>query len=653
MRTRLELAAALLGGFCLAVPWQAYAAELADGTADFVNSNKPLDEYSLAEQLVTAQRMSRTDLETPAATTVITAAQIARSGYRTVYEAIDQQLGAENSSYGGETGQDFGTQTGGITLRGYKGGALVLLNGVPMNLRNSSSTENIPIGMVDRIEIVKGAGSTLYGGEAVGGVVNVILKKPTAGHTGGSASITGGNAFQKTETTYYDPNVMIDVSREWTKNRPHANAFGPDKVSYTDYWIGKGQKNRLGMSIRLTDELNIHYNYLEGAITRGGQKYVLNGQHLTPTATKYDESYNDYRQTVGISYQGKENGVKAALGYNYRRSDGYDRVKNTALAGNGTYDSLVLDLQKNWQFRDDALVGGYFFKHETGRAAVTGICDKRTNQALYASYTKQLTNRFRMTLGLRGEFIQDDVKDQDVFLPQLQTDYKIDDHTAWYINIGRAFEMPDIDPVTRDALGGTDLKPEKGWNYETGLKLARGDESWKLALYHMDMSDKLGWQYNNATQRYYLVNKGDFRNTGLEVEYDRRLSDCWGLKLGASFSNPEVKDPSLNRGWTQDNARLATLIGLDYHQAKWQGNLSLRYLGDREYYDAAASGHASGKSQDVPAKVQLNLNLDYRCDAANDLKLGIYNILDHENYSDRYGNLELSRNFQLTFTHQF
>ena len=55
----------------------------------------------------------------------------------------------------------------------------------------------------------------------------------------------------------------------------------------------------------------------------------------------------------------------------------------------------------------------------------------------------------------------------------------------------------------------------------------------------------------------------------------------------------------------------------------------------------------------MPSKLQLNLNMEYRFDAVNNLKLGIYNILDRDNYSDRYGNLELSRNFRLTFTHDF
>ena len=121
MRRQPFLTLAILGMLFNGVSGGIVQAEASDNEAtDFVNNSKPLDEYSLDEQLVTAQRMSRTELETPAAVTVNTADQIERAGYRTAYEAIDQQLGAENSSYGGETGQDFGTQTGGITLRGYR-----------------------------------------------------------------------------------------------------------------------------------------------------------------------------------------------------------------------------------------------------------------------------------------------------------------------------------------------------------------------------------------------------------------------------------------------------------------------------------------------------------------------------------------------------
>ena len=114
------------------------------------------DAHVLSDTVVTAQRRVKQDIDTPATTTIITAKEIEKAGYRNVFEAIDQQIGSTSTSYG-EAGQDFGFAAGRITLRGYDRGTLVMVNGVPMNLKNYPSTEGIPASMVERIEIVKGA----------------------------------------------------------------------------------------------------------------------------------------------------------------------------------------------------------------------------------------------------------------------------------------------------------------------------------------------------------------------------------------------------------------------------------------------------------------------------------------------------------------
>ena len=125
----------------------AYAAEQ---TADSAEA------HALSDTVVTAQRRVKRDLDTPATTTIITAKEIEKAGYRNVFEAIDQQIGSTSTSYG-EAGQDFGFAAGRIVLRGFDRGTLVMVNGVPMNLKNYPSTEGIPASMVERIEIVKGA----------------------------------------------------------------------------------------------------------------------------------------------------------------------------------------------------------------------------------------------------------------------------------------------------------------------------------------------------------------------------------------------------------------------------------------------------------------------------------------------------------------
>ena len=607
--------------------------------------------HDLPDTLVTAQRRRKSDLDTPATTTIITAKDIEKAGYRNVFEAIDQQIGSTSTSYG-EAGQDFGFSAGRITLRGYDRGTLVMVNGVPMNLKNYPSTENIPVAMVERIEIVKGAASTLYGAEAMGGVVNIILKKPKAGEEAVKASVTAGNYFKKTEVFVQGDRFMLDVSREWSKEIPHSNAFGLDKVSWMDWSVGAGRKNRVGAVVSITDELSLNYNYTEATICRSSTTYKksADGKSLVPTSTRTDNRHDDYRHTASLVYQGKENGIHALLGYNYRKVDGYDKIKKKPIDSNAVLDGEIFDVQKNWKLGADSLIFGYSYKREAVDLITKNQGATRTGNALYASYSKQFTPRFNVTLGLRGEWINDPEKDQSVFMPQFQTDYKMDRDTAWYVNIGKAFQMPAVDDMFRYKNANPQgLKPESGWTYETGIKHRHGNDTWRAAVYHMDMQDKLGWAYDTGTGQYYAVNKGNFRNTGFEVEYKKRFNEMWSIALGAGISNPEVQDPNgKNKAWVQDAGRLEGLVRIDYQKDKWQGDVNLKYLGDREYYMPK-----KGTAQDIPDKLQLNLNVSYKAGKNDTLTLGVYNLLDRENYSNRYGNLDLPLNFRLTYAHTF
>ena len=620
----------------------AYAAEQA--------STEQTETHALSDTVVTAQRREKRDLDTPATTTIITAKEIEKAGYRNVFEAIDQQIGSTSTSYG-EAGQDFGFAAGRLNLRGYDRGTLVMVNGVPMNLKNYPSTEGIPASMVERIEIVKGAASTLYGAEAMGGVVNIILKKPTAQESEFKLSQTVGNYFKKSEATYLGDRIIVDVSREWSKDLPHSNGFGISKISWVDWWVGKGKKSRVGVAAQLTDELSLNYNYMEGDITRGGIRYKKNraGTALIPEGTEYSYRYNDLRHTVSLVYQGKENGIHALLGYNYRKTDGYDYIANSKNSSNAVMDGQIFDVQKNWNLGKDSIVLGYSYKREGIDLIEKKRSAVRTGNSLYASYSKQFTPKFNFTLGLRGEFINDPEKDQRVFMPQFQTNYQFDRNTAWYINIGKAFQMPTVDDVFRYAnMNPQGLKPENGWTYETGVKIRRGNDTWKAAVYHMDMKNKIGWVKDRAGE-YYAANKGELRNTGIELEYGKRFNDTWRLTLGGSVSNPKVQDPGAKKKeWVQDAGRLEGLVRLDYQMAKWQGNLNLKYLGDREYI-----AQKFGAAQDVPDKIQLNMNVIYTAGKNDVVSLGIYNLLNRENYTNRYGSLDLGRNFRLTYTHAF
>lgn len=152
---------------------QVYAAETAD--AD-VPAGEEVATHALGETVVTATRTKKRDLDVPAATTIITAQEIKDSGASNAADVLSQVDSFVYKSFG-PNGAAMGGMTNEVNLRGIKEGALVLMNGNPIAWRGKYNLDQIPASSIERIEIVKGSGSVLYGSEAVSGVVNIITKK--------------------------------------------------------------------------------------------------------------------------------------------------------------------------------------------------------------------------------------------------------------------------------------------------------------------------------------------------------------------------------------------------------------------------------------------------------------------------------------------
>ena len=166
------LMAALICGTIAPVLW--------GGASVYATEAEAIDEalsaFELNPMVITAQRTETKELDTPASVSVVTKKDIEKTGATTALEALRRVPGITDYSYG-PYGDDVGSSYSRIYLRGFDKGALVLVNGAPININNYASPNAIPIESIEKIEVVKGSNSVLYGAEALGGVVNIITKK--------------------------------------------------------------------------------------------------------------------------------------------------------------------------------------------------------------------------------------------------------------------------------------------------------------------------------------------------------------------------------------------------------------------------------------------------------------------------------------------
>ena len=154
----------------------------------------PQEATKLDEIQVTGSRIPRAQIEGPAPVTVVTASDIKASGFASVPDVLRAitQNGGETQSQQSSSGADFSPGAQQVDLRGLgPNHTLVLVNGrriadFPMPFKgrsNFTDVSNIPIGMIDRVEILTGSASAVYGSDAISGVVNFILKQHADGTT--------------------------------------------------------------------------------------------------------------------------------------------------------------------------------------------------------------------------------------------------------------------------------------------------------------------------------------------------------------------------------------------------------------------------------------------------------------------------------------
>ena len=636
------------------------------GTSVFAEE---LQEFSLDQMVVTATRTEARDLDTPATTTVITEKDIKDKGYTSVFDALEQTAGITSYSYS-NGGDDYGGSMSRFYVRGLDKGTLVLVNGAPINIMNYSSTEGVPIDAIEKIEVVKGANSVLYGAEAMGGVVNIITKR--GGTPKSTVSVGYGNYSKKYGVNITGDKFIASFNREYTNEFDQANKIF-EKSTY--HWKNdKGNKSSMYLSGQLTDKLSIDWSHVSSNKYRYAME-VKNGRptgnirNSTSSAGKY--IYDAQRNNINLIYDDKENLFKSVLAYNARRLDStsyYYKNNTINKVSRGTAYTvygLNFDNQKTWNLNDDkdTLTSGIAFKREHYKAlANTDNAIGRNAYSVYSSYSHQFAPKFTGILGMRGEFSRDNGwdKEHNVFLPQLQFLYKANDTWSFYSNVGKSFDMPAINSKYYSTkLINWNIEPQQGWNYEIGSKFVDEKDSLKLALFHMDIKDKFEWVKESTlipggdSSTNVQVNGGKFRNTGFEAEYVHLVDDNWRYNLSASLSNPEIQSGDK---WVQESARIQLGAGVQYNKNKFTGGVNFFLTGDREdsYYNRLGqSAKTYGYDHATPDRIVLNSTLQYAPNKEQSIVLNMYNLLDKKNCINENENWDLPFNWTLTYNFSF
>lgn len=600
-----------------------------------------LDEYALPAMNVTALGYEKSNLETPADVTVYSGEELKKTGASDVANALKYKAGVYFTQMGPHD-QSWITGNSTLSLRGVKGGTLILINGVPASFNNASHLDMVNLDTVEKVEVVKGGGAVLYGSEAYGGVINVITKDSYDN----SIHVAAGNKGQRD----YSANIgagKLGLSfgrNEMGKTGILSEKIGTKNVFGTSipYYMGYGdsKKDHIGVSYKFDD--NLQFNYMFNK-----KKYTMD--YLSANEEIVQHFMYDDREHFAQLHFDDKNGLEATAYYNERsiRNPDYWAVTPNVLEWErSNHKHYGADVKKVWENDNDKILVGFNTKRELyvnenqkfiyptnnlkdyarfGAYALNGY-------SLYGQYDRKLSDATNMIFSMREDLVRSDAGNYDAFLPQLQVITKLDSENSLYANAGRSFRMPTFRQLYYSSgmiAANPDLKPEYGWNYEAGYKHDDGKEQVKVAVFHVDLDDQITSRKITVggTKVSQSYNASKYRNTGVELSYSRKLSDELNWTVGGIYSNPQNK-ASDSAPWKDVLGKYQVMTSLDYQHDKTNASLNLSYMGGRVN---------NSKQTDVKPILVSNLHVGQEIFANATLTLDVNNIFDRRDYTDPDG----------------
>jgi outer membrane receptor protein involved in Fe transport len=527
---------------------------------------------------VTAERFPVKEKESHRFVTVVTAEELKQTGADNLVDAMRRKGGLGYKAFG-PLGISHGGMSSKLTIRGVEDGELVLINGAPIQgaTGHTYDLDAIPIDQVERVEILKGSASTLYGADAMTGVINIITKSPAAESQTTIGVAFGSQAYHNHTLSYASPILNIGVNyRHLGDQEDISRNFS------NNYHYDSDALDRYGLNLNVHPTGNVFIDYLGSYSKTGFKKVYADGDPYEGTDQEHYKHFADLRYETS-NFKAKAFGTYDEMQrLEYTADDPEDKNKNYNTGAAADYRFQRFGLQ--WE-------AGADFVHRASDYSNYGSHD-RNDYSIFLQLKKEALSRLNFTLGAREQFIDGEsgTRDYDRFLPSFGATWQATENLNIFANAGKAFRAPTFNQLYYEStwlLGNPDLGPEEGWTYELGAKwdaarLAR----LRLSGFYYIYQDKIELDRSGGYPLTYF-NAGEYESKGIEWELDLYpFNHHSGWMAGVSFytagywANPTAEDTA---GETyQAGPGLQTSVGMGWRTEELTLDLNCRLLADRE-----------------------------------------------------------------------
>ncbi len=638
--------------------------------------------------VVTATRTERDQLDTPASVSVITSEDIDYQHTTKSEDVLRSIPGLDLVYMAGESSasipilRGLGQSFAGTTTQAY-------LNGMPVEplaITRRYLWYMLDPSSIDRIEVVRGPSSVLYGPSAMGGVINVITKRGSGepfaevvyghgSHDGHSTRLSAGGSSGDFDAYFSASFKQTDGYRSVTETpAPWAAWYSPD---YAD--LDGRDSESMKLNGRLTWWLTEGTDLSLGAYRFKNDGAVLGGHpnyRLEQEGTVYDVTLN-HRFSGGQMFKGK-----IAYSEVSAPERTYDDIAwgGTGLELVGWDDeyerSIAVDLQLDLKPmpNNTLTIGGAWWdgkysaaEYDTSDVEVWSGENKSRTYGIFVQDEHRF-DRLTVTLGGRydiyehydydsnGVGIPD--ADDEVFTPRVALNYRLDDGFSIYGSAGTGYiPAPNSLKYRTGALwlSNPGLRPETSTSYEIGVKFRSPANTLEgsAALYTTTYKDKIA-AINVGAQRQFQ-NLGETIVHGFELDLRSHLGNYWEPFFNYTYTDSEItenpSDTSLEGNETANTPRHKSNIGLIYDNPGWiTAQAAGRYVGKRYYQDSNADNTEVKDHFIVDVKLSKSFNLGSGPEWT--ASLSVDNIFDEKGYGFWYQELD-GRNFWLELGAKF
>ena len=528
--------------------------------------------YQLDPVVVTANRVEQKAFDAPANISVVTAKEIQDRHYSDLGDVLKNIPGVNVQNYG-VSGENYSANR--IYINGSKG-IVFMVDGMRVNVNGMSSgilagSEFPDMKGVERIEVLKGASSTLYGSDAAGGVVNIITKKGGSGIHSSLVLKTGsyGNRNIVFNTRGAVGDFFYRASALRNKMENYTDAVGEEilqRVNANNYSV------TIGHQIDKESFVSLTYDKYLSNYTRPDAGKIVGDPSMTPVNGEKDNS------RIALNWTQKLDDRFSNQFFVYQNENKLKDGTNQPADENWIFDLSTTGVTEQITYKDDKNTG--IFGVDYYKDKVNDYCshgDKYgplslSNKSVFLQDAYEFAPNWTITPGVR---YTDNSRAGSKVTKNVTVNYNDGD-----MNVYGAYKEYFIVPTQNQwfgKYGNPDLKPMTGKGIELGMNYrVKDDLLLTLNLHHMKSENAFGYDAN-----WKIRNVAKEESNGYSIGMEKVVSDNLSVKGDYTYTYMPAENSSKNINGDGYIPQHQVNIDVDYTKGKFQGILTARGMFNR------------------------------------------------------------------------